>query len=94
MYWWLSKISETRPFKEVSLVSPLSSESLKEHLQLHNENDLRSLDWKWRKVCLIITWELCFKLKVTVKYKVSYKHNCWFLKQRGLTKVLLINIHI
>lgn len=63
MHWWFSKVFETRPLKEVSLVSPLFSESLKEHLQLHNENYLRSLYWGWKKVGLTITWEFCLSWK-------------------------------
>lgn len=95
--WWLSRIFEIWPFREVSLVSPLYSASLKEHSQLHNENDIkRSLYWGWKIRHLSITWELCFKLKVTVKCKASSKHNCWFLKQNVFCfmKVFLINIHV
>ena len=41
MHWWLSKIFEKRPFKEISLVSALFSASLKEHSQFHNKNDIK-----------------------------------------------------
>lgn len=41
MHWWLSKIFEIWPFKEVSLISPLFSAFLKENSQLHNENDTK-----------------------------------------------------
>lgn len=96
-HWWLSKIFEIWPFEEVSIVSPLFSASLKEHSQLHNENDIKkSLYGRWKIVHLSIIWELCFKLKVTVKYKSSFKHNCWFLKQNVFCfiKLLLININV
>lgn len=41
-----------------------------------------------------ISWELCFKLKVTVKYKASFKCNCWFVKQNVFCfiKIVIINI--
>lgn len=66
MHWWLSKIFEIRPFKEISLVSALFSASLKEHSQFHNKNDIKMSLYRGRKIVhLSITWELCFKLKVT-----------------------------